>query len=185
LLPHVVVIDHRRTGRSLRCGAKLHITEEVAPMTFLTRYRPLDGMTLPRELDRWMDETLGSLAWGRGENLRSWFPVTDVSETPENLILRLEVPGLSRDQIRISVENNVLAVRGEKQQESTSEQESFYRTERSYGSFERSFALPAHADANRVRATLENGVLTIELPRREETRPREIPIEGGSKKIEA
>jgi HSP20 family protein len=156
-------------------------------MTFLTRYRPLgNSFSLPRELDRWMDETLGSLAWSRGENLRSWFPETDVSETPEHLILRLEVPGLTRDQIKISVENNVLTVRGEKQQESTSEEENFYRTERSYGSFERSFSLPAHADADHVQATLDNGVLTIKLPRREEARPREVQIEVGQgmKKIE-
>ena len=156
-------------------------------MTFLTRYRPLRGEVSLGDLNRWMDDTLSSLAWNRGENLRSWYPETDVSETPEHLILRLEVPGLTRDHIRISVENNVLTVRGEKQQETTSEDESFYRTERSYGAFERSFSLPAHSDANHVQATLDNGVLTIKLPRREEARPREVPIEAGgsAKRIES
>lgn len=147
-------------------------------MTILTRYRPINGLSLPRELDRWMDDALGSLSWGRGENLRSWNPAVDVSETPEHLVLHLEVPGMSRDQIKISVENNVLTVRGEKQQEATQENESWYRTERSYGSFERSFSLPTHVDSDNVRASLENGVLTIKLPRREEARPREIAIEG-------
>jgi HSP20 family protein len=148
-------------------------------MTFITRSRPFDGvLSIPRDLDRWMDETLSSLAWNRGENLRSWFPATDVSETPEQLILRLEVPGLSREQIKISVENNVLTVRGEKQPDAAAENESFYRNERSYGAFERSFSLPAHADFEHIRATIDNGVLTIQLPRREETRPREIKIEG-------
>jgi HSP20 family protein len=151
-------------------------------MTFLTRYRPFDtALSLPRELDRWMDETLGTMAWGRGENLRTWFPVTDVSETSEHLILRLEVPGLNRDQIKISVENNVLTVRGEKQQETMSEDENFYRTERSYGTFERTFSLPTHVNTDEVRATMENGVLTIQLPRREEARPRHIEIQGGDK----
>lgn len=157
-------------------------------MTFLTRYRPFDSvLSLPRELDRWMDETMGSLAWGRGENLRNWFPLTDVSETSEHLTLRLEVPGLTRDQIKIGVENNVLTVRGEKQQETTAEDENFYRTERSYGTFERSFSLPAHVDADNVQASLDSGVLTIKLPRREEARPREIEIKttgGGTKQIE-
>jgi HSP20 family protein len=151
-------------------------------MTFLTRYRPFDtAVSWPREIDRWMDETLGNLTWGRGENLRSWFPVTDVSETPEHLILRLEVPGLNRDEIKISVENNVLTVRGEKQQETTSENENFYRTERAYGAFERSFTLPSHVDTDHVQATMENGVLTIKLPRREEARPRQVEIQGGEK----
>ena len=148
-------------------------------MTILTRYRPFHGsLTLPHELDRWMDEALGSIGWNRGENLRTWTPSVDVSETPEQLILRLEVPGMSREDIRISVENNVLTVRGEKQQEATQENESFYRTERSYGSFERSFSLPTHVNSESVRANMENGVLTIRLPRREEARPREIAIEG-------
>ena len=157
-------------------------------MTVMTRYRPYDNVfSLPREFDRLMDETLGSLAWGRGENLRSWFPATDVSETPEHLVLRLEVPGLTRDQVKISVENNVLTVRGEKEQESTSENENFYRTERTYGAFERSFSLPSYADADHISATLDNGVLTIKLPRREEARPREVQIEAGkgSKQIQA
>lgn len=154
-------------------------------MTYLTRYRPINGLfSLPREIDRMMEESLGP--WGRGENLRQWFPVTDISETPESLTLRLEVPGLTRDQIKISVENNTLSVRGEKVQETSSEDESFHRTERSFGAFERSFALPPYADTDQVKASLNDGVLAISLPRREEAKAREISIEGGGKKrIEA
>lgn len=158
-------------------------------MTFLTRYRPYRSSfaTLPREIDRLMDEALGSMEWGRGENLRNWFPSTDVSETPEHLTLRLEVPGLTRDDIRISVENNTLTVRGEKKQETSREDETFFRTERAYGAFERSFSLPNHFDHDSIEANLESGVLTIRVPRREEARAREIAIEGGSerKEIEA
>ena len=157
-------------------------------MTYLTRYRPFNSVwNLPRELDRMVDETFGNLQFGRGENLRQWFPVTDVSETPESLTLKLEEPGMKRDDLKISVENNTLTVRGEKTQETSSEDETFYRTERSYGSFERAFSLPNHVDHENVKASLENGVLTIEFPRREEARAREISIEGGSerKEIEA
>lgn len=157
-------------------------------MTFITRYRPINGMfSLPRELDRWMDEALGSAQWGAGENLRQWFPVADVSETPEHLTLRLEVPGLTRGDVKISVENNVLTIRGEKKQETSREDESFLRTERTYGAFERSFTLPSHYDPDDVRASMEDGVLTVHIPRREEARAREIQIESGSgpKEIEA
>lgn len=157
-------------------------------MTFLTRYRPYNGVfALPRELDRWMDEAFGSMEWGRGENLRQWWPVTDISETPDHLSVRLEIPGLSREDVKISVENNVLMVRGEKKQETMGEDETFFRTERSYGTFERSFTLPSHYDADHVRASMENGVLTIQIPRREEARAREVQIESGkgTKKIKA
>lgn len=81
----------------------------------------------------------------------------------------------------------MLTVRGEKTQETSTENETFYRTERSYGSFERSFSLPTHVDSDNVTAGLSDGVLTVRLPRREEARAREISIEGGKeqKKIQA
>lgn len=150
-------------------------------MTYPTRYRPINGVfSLPRELDRMMEDAFGP--WGRGESLRQWLPVTDISETPEALSLRLEVPGLSRDQVKISVENNTLTVRGEKSQETSSEDETFHRTERSFGAFERNFTLPVYVATDAVKASLEDGVLTIILPRREEAKAREISIAGGSAK---
>jgi HSP20 family protein len=150
-------------------------------MNYLSRQRPSAGIfSLPRELDRFMEEALGP--WGRGESLRQWFPVTDVSETPESLTLRLEVPGLSRDKLKIAVENNTLTVRGEKSQETSSEDETFHRTERSFGAFERSFTLPPYVDTDNVKASLQDGVLTVTLPRREEAKAREISIEGGGQK---
>lgn len=154
-------------------------------MTYVTRYRPIQNVfALPRELDRMMDEAFGG--WnGGGENLRQWLPVTDVSETPEAVTLRLEVPGLSRDQLKISVENNTLTVRGEKVQETSSEDETFHRTERSFGAFERSFALPPYVDTDDVKAALRDGVLSITLPRRAEAKAREISIDGGQKTIES
>jgi HSP20 family protein len=170
----------RRENRGIE-----HIEHKEDSMNYVTRYRPSGSLfSLPRELDRFMEDALGG--WGRGENLREWFPSTDVSETPETLTLRLEVPGLSRDQIKISVENNTLTVRGEKTQETSTEGETFHRTERSFGAFERSFTLPTHVDADNVKAALQDGILKITLPRREEAKAREIAIEGGSKKrIEA
>ena len=152
-------------------------------MTYLTRYRPIDSVfTLPRQLDRWMSEAFGDLQLGSAENLRTWFPVTDVSETAEELVLRLEVPGLSREDVKLSIERSTLTVRGEKRQETTTENENFYRSERSYGAFERSFALPAHVDTEAVKASMENGVLTIRFPRREEAKARPIEIEGGGQR---
>lgn len=156
-------------------------------MTYLTRYRPWNNvLSLPHELDRWMDEAFGSRDWFRGAE-RQWFPAADVSETPDFLTLRLEVPGMATEDIKIGVENNTLTVRGEKKHETKTEDETFYRSERSYGAFERSFSLPGYVNNDDVHAKLENGVLTIRLPRREEAKSREIAIEGGgsAKKIES
>lgn len=151
-------------------------------MNNVSRYRPLNTVfAVPRDLGRMMDDVFGG-GWDAGENLRQWLPATDISETPEAVTMRLEVPGLSRDQIRIAVENNVLTVRGEKTQETSSENESFRRTERSFGSFERSFSLPAYVDSDNVQASLQDGILSITLPRREETKAREIQIAGGNRK---
>ena len=151
-------------------------------MNNVTRYRPLNSIfAVPRDLGRLMDDVFGG-GWDVGENLRQWLPPTDVSETPEAVTLRLEVPGLNRDQIKIAVENNMLTVRGEKAQETSSENETFRRTERSFGSFERSFSLPAYVNTDTVQASLQDGVLSITLPRREETKAREIEIGGGSGK---
>ena len=151
-------------------------------MNNVARYRPLNSIfAVPRDLGRLMDDVFGG-GWDAGENLRQWLPPTDVSETPEAVTLRLEVPGLNRDQIRIAVENNMLTVRGEKAQETSSENETFRRTERSFGSFERSFSLPAYVNTDSVQASLQDGVLSITLPRREETKAREIQIAGGNRK---
>lgn len=152
-------------------------------MNSVTPYRPLNGIfALPRDLSRLMDDVFGGGWDAAAENLRQWLPATDVSETPEAVTLRLEVPGLTREQIKIAVENNVLTVRGEKSQETSGENETFRRTERSFGAFERSFSLPAYVDSDRVQASLQDGVLTITLPRREETKAREVKIEGGNRK---
>lgn len=156
-------------------------------MTYLTRYRPFNSVfSLPHELDRWVDEAFGSRDWFRAAE-RQWFPAADVSETPDFLTLRLEVPGMVTEDIKIGVENNTLTVRGEKKHESKSEDETFFRSERSYGAFERSFSLPGYVNSEDVRAKLDNGVLTIRLPRREEAKSREIAIESAdsTKQIES
>lgn len=155
-------------------------------MTYLTRYRPLGSvMTLPRDLDRWFENALGGFDWRTSEH--EWFPAADVSETPEDLTIRVEVPGLTHDNIKISVENDIVTIRGEKSHQERREDETFYRNERSYGAFQRSFSLPNYVNADDVHASLDNGVLSIRFSRREETKAREIAIQGNvdSKKIQA
>lgn len=109
----------------------------------------------------------------------SWTPACDILETREAVIVRAEVPGVKRADIEISLDNGVLTLRGARKLEKETEERSYYRIERSYGSFVRSFTLPRSVDAERISANLEDGVLEIRMPRREETRPRQIKIETG------
>lgn len=129
---------------------------------------------LQRELDR---------AFGETETVSGGYvPPMDVVETGDEVLCHLEVPGMSRDDLEIRAEGNVLTISGEKkmQQEQDAKDGGFRSVERRYGRFERSFALPRTVDPSRVRASYDNGVLTIRLPKAEESKPRKIQIEDGT-----
>ncbi len=87
-----------------------------------------------------------------------------------------EVPGVTPEDVRISLENNLLTIRGEKKQQAEEQSERVHRYERSYGAFERTFALPSTVDHDRIQASYQNGILTVSVPKAERARPREIPV---------
>ena len=108
-----------------------------------------------------------------------WVPAVDVFETEQHeLVLKAELPGIKREDIDLKVENNVLTIRGEKKQQAEERTERVHRYERSYGVFERSFALPTTVDSEKVSATFQNGILTVTVPKAERARPREIPVQA-------
>ena len=108
----------------------------------------------------------------------SWVPPVDIYQTGEHeLVLKAELPDLSREEIDITVENFVLTLKGEKKLATEVKEEQFHHIERSYGSFSRSFSLPRTVDATKVSADYKNGVLTVRLPLREEARPRQIKVD--------
>jgi HSP20 family protein len=145
---------------------------------FLTRTRRVEPATdlysnLTR-LNRMMDEALSG--WD-GEAVGSaWTPSCDVREDREHLTITLDLPGVKPEDVKISLENQVLTIRGEKRQATEQTDERWHRYERSYGSFERSFTLPTTVDAERIQANVEHGVLTVTLPKVERAKPREIPV---------
>jgi HSP20 family protein len=106
-----------------------------------------------------------------------WKPLMDVVETKDGISLKVEVPGIKQEDINISLEDNTLTVKGERKNESEVSEEGYTRIERSYGTFQRSVVLPQTVDANRVKATYRDGVLEIQLPKREEARPKAIKVE--------
>jgi HSP20 family protein len=108
----------------------------------------------------------------------AWNPSVDIFEDKDRLILEAELPGMKREDFEISVENNVLTLRGERKFEKKAEGDNYHRVERSYGSFTRSFTLPQTVTADGATADFDNGVLRVSLPKREETKARKIEITG-------
>jgi HSP20 family protein len=108
----------------------------------------------------------------------TWVPPVDIYQTSEHeLVLKAELPDLSRHEIDITVENFVLTLKGDKKLAPEVKEEQFHHIERSYGSFSRSFSLPRTVDATKVAADYKNGVLTVRLPLREEAKPRQIKVD--------
>ncbi len=108
----------------------------------------------------------------------TWVPPVDIYQTSEHeLVLKAELPDMSRDAIDVSVENYVLTFKGEKKLTEEVNEDQFHHVERRYGAFSRSFSLPRTVDASKVSADYRNGVLTIRLPLREEAKPRQIKVD--------
>ena len=108
----------------------------------------------------------------------SWAPAVDIFETDaHDLVVRAELPGMTREDIEVSVENGTLVLKGEKKFDPEVKEENYRRIERTYGTFQRSFTLPNTVDTHKVSAEYKNGVLTVKLPFREEAKPRTINVE--------
>jgi len=154
-------------------------------MTFITRWDPFrEVATLQDRMNRMFNDQFGAM--GRDESLTgSFVPPVDVYEDENSIQVRLEVPGIEEKDIDIRLENNVLTVQGERKFEKEEKEENFHRIERRYGSFTRSFTLPATVNSEEVRADYEQGVLKIRLPKRAEAKPKQIKVNLGSKTLEA
>ncbi|MBL8978875.1 MAG: Hsp20/alpha crystallin family protein [Gemmatimonadetes bacterium] len=109
----------------------------------------------------------------------AWVPPTDIFEDAEGLKILVELPGLRPEDVKLTVENLTLTIRGEKKQVAEEQTTKVHRYERSYGAFERSFALPNTVDVERVIAKFEHGVLTVTLPKAEKAKPRAIEVKVG------
>jgi HSP20 family protein len=139
-------------------------------------------MTSLRRLNSVLDEALGSWPFQSEENgtlTSSWLPACDVFEDRDAVKIVAEVPGVRAEDVKISLENNLLIIRGEKKQHAEEKSERVHRYERTYGTFERAFSLPASVDPDKIAASYANGVLTVTIPKAERARPREIPVKVG------
>jgi HSP20 family protein len=132
--------------------------------------RELAGMEIDR-LNRMFADFYGE-AFGH-----AWVPPVDIYETDDHeVVLKAELPDLTREDINLTFENGVLTITGERKEEQDVRRESYRRNERHYGSFSRSFTLPNTIDASRIKAAYKDGVLTVRLPQREEAKPKQINV---------
>jgi HSP20 family protein len=154
-------------------------------MTNLSRWDPFqDMLTLREAMNQLLEESFVRPANGRGG--QSYVPALDLSETEDAYLVEAAVPGLKPEDLDITFENNVLTIKGETRQESEDKQRSFHRIERRYGSFQRTIALPTTVKTDAIQASLENGILRLEIPKAEEVKPRKISVNvgGAGKQIE-
>lgn len=121
-------------------------------------------------LSRWPERDMGILEG-------AWSPAIDIYDSRDNIVVKADIPGLSKDEIEVSVHNDTLVIRGEKKREDKIKEDEFVRTERFYGGFHRAVTLPSTVDADKVKAVYNNGVLELTLPKREEVKPKQIQID--------
>ena len=137
----------------------------------LVRWNPareLASMEIDR-LNRMFEDFYGT---GRG-----WAPAVDIYETKDReFVIKAELPEMKREQISVTFENNVLTLSGERASEFNDNAGTIHRAERVFGTFTRSFTLPATVDGNRISAAYKDGVLTVRIPQREEAKPRQITV---------
>lgn len=145
----------------------------------ITRFNPLSDFD---DLGHWLNRVMGSspLLRSNGESgiFSEWRPSVDVSEKPDQYVLKAELPSVKKEDISISVRDRVLRLHGERKQESRSEDERIRRVERSYGSFSRTFTLPQDANPEDISAEYKDGILCVRIARSrdEESQPKQVPI---------
>jgi HSP20 family protein len=115
-------------------------------------------------------------AKGEASALTTWAPAVDIYETENELVIKADLPEVNEQALDVRVENNTLTIRGERKFEDKVKEENYLRVERSYGSFSRSFSLPTTVNTEAIRAEYKNGVLTVELPKRAESKPKQVKI---------
>jgi HSP20 family protein len=146
-------------------------------MPAVVRFDPFREITsLSDEMNRLFSRTVGDGV----SSGSAWTPAVDIFDTEEAIVLRAELPGLGPDDIDIEIDDNVLTLKGERRFQETVDEGRFYRLERAYGHFQRSVTLPQGVKADEISADVDNGVLTVRVPKADEVKPRKIAIAAAS-----
>lgn len=145
----------------------------------ISRWDPFrDLMSIQGELNRLFGRTYGGGEGGEAVRGAQWAPPIDVFETQDRFVIHVELPGVSPEDVDISVEDSTLQIIGERRFYQEVQEEDFHRVERRFGTFARTLTLPQVADSERIEAAFDAGVLTIEVPKREEAKPKRVQIKA-------
>jgi len=141
----------------------------------LTRWDPFRGLTsVEEEVDRLV---------GQAFSKNAWIPALDIGETEDEFLVTVDLPGLEPEQVDVSFEDGILTIRGSREfRRDEKDEGTYHRIERSYGSFARTVRLPRTADPEKIEASFNMGVLTVQVPKREEAKPRMIEVKAVEKK---
>ena len=150
-------------------------------MNTIMRWQPFRNLSsLQEQVNRLFESNLPSR--GSESTLTAWAPAVDVYETENELVIKADLPDVSEKDLDVRVENNMLTIHGERKFEQKVKEENYLRMERSYGSFSRSFSLPNSVNTEAIKAEYKDGVLNITLPKRAESKPKQVKIAVGNGK---
>lgn len=142
----------------------------------ITRWDPFQNLaTLQDQVNRLFEAPLAGRR-AENSNLAAWAPAVDIYETENELVIKADLPDINEKDLDVRVENNMLTIRGERKFEQKVKEDNYLRIERTYGSFSRSFSLPTTVNTESVQAEYKNGVLTVQLPKRAESKPRQVKV---------
>ena len=145
----------------------------------ITRYDPFRELrSLQDEVNRLFSNNLSRSFGDEGIARGAWMPTVDIYENKDQIVLEAELPGMNREDFELTIENNVLTLRGERRFEKKDEGDNYHRVERAYGAFTRSFTLPQTVSSENANAEYKNGVLRVVLQKREEVKARRIQVGG-------
>lgn len=146
------------------------------PALEFERWSP-DFFGIQREVNRLFDTFFrGGLQADEAFGTSYWMPAVDIAENDNQYVVKVELPGVDKDDVKVTLESNILTIRGEKKEEKEEKGKSIHRLERCYGSFQRSFALPSTVKSDKIDAAYKDGILMVTLPKTEETKTKQIEV---------
>ncbi|KPL15983.1 hypothetical protein AMJ74_00055 [candidate division WOR_3 bacterium SM1_77] len=142
---------------------------------YLAPWQPLrDMVSLRDDFDRLFESFFGT---NLIEKEGFWSPILDIEENNGNIVVKAELPGMKKEDIKVTVKDNMLSVSGERKQEKETKDKMYHRIERCYGKFNRTVMLPSEVDADKVKAAYKDGILNITLPKPESAKPKQIEVD--------
>ena len=134
-----------------------------------------------REIENMFDRYTRAVGWPRSGSQEimttgDWSPRVDIAENDKEFVIKAEIPEVNKEDVKVSVDNGVLTIQGERKQEKEEKGKKFHRVERYYGSFTRSFILPENVDESKVKASFKDGMLNLNIPKTEKAKPKAIEV---------